>query len=324
MNSKGTNQPTATGTMVLAFFLMALPLLAQPAVVSKPAPKPQPPIRWEAGKLFYTSDDQGNRVPDFSYCGYEQSELPIPTVKAVLTVPHRKGDNTTRLQAAIDYVSTLVPDADGFRGTIQLEAGTYEVSGSLVLHTDGVVLRGAGFQEGGTTVLGTGQDRATLIRICGKGDRQASEAIEVADEYVPVNSRQLTVKGGAFKVGDRVLIRRQDSEAWINRLGTAHFGGGNTTLGWKPGNQMLTWERVISAVNGQTLTLDVPLTDALDGQFGPTTVSKLIWPGRISRCGWKTFTWHQPSIRTTPRMKTTAGTPSLWKTVNTAGCAASK
>jgi len=37
------------------------------------AAKPQPPIRLEAGRLVYTPDEQGNRVPDFSYCGYEQS-----------------------------------------------------------------------------------------------------------------------------------------------------------------------------------------------------------------------------------------------------------
>jgi len=268
---------------LLCMTVMLLSTLS--SLSAQKAAKPQPPIRLEAGRLVYTPDEQGNRVPDFSYCGYEQSELPIPTVEAVLVVPHRKGDNTARLQAAIDHVSTLIPDADGFRGAIQLEAGTYEVSGSLTLHTDGVVLRGAGLQEGGTTLLGTGQDRATLITIGGKNDKQEAEAVEIADSYVPVNSLQLTVKSGSFKVGDRIIIRRLDSEAWITRLGTAHFGGGNTTLGWKPGNQILCWERTLTAVAGNKLTLDAPLTNALDPQYGITTVSKLTWPGRISRCG---------------------------------------
>lgn len=254
------------------------------ATAQKP-PQPQPPVRWEGGRLIYALDEAGNRVPDFSYCGYEQSELPLPVVKAVVTVPHQKGDNTARIQAAIDYVSTLTPDADGFRGAVQLSPGTFEVAGSLVLHTDGVVLRGAGCFDGGTTLLGTGLDRATLIQLRGKDDRQRSDTVEVADAYVPVNSRSVTVTSGTFKVGDRILIERPDGEAWIKRLGTDHFGGGNTTLGWKPGNQILRWERTVTAVNGRQLTFDAPLTDALDTQYSTATVSKLTWPGRIRHCG---------------------------------------
>ena len=39
------------------------------------------------GHLKYIKDEQGNRIPDFSYCGYEASEKAIPQVAAKVVVP---------------------------------------------------------------------------------------------------------------------------------------------------------------------------------------------------------------------------------------------
>ena len=49
------------------------------AIAQKP-PKPIPPIEHKQGKFSYTKDSLGNRVPDFSYCGYKASEQTIPNV----------------------------------------------------------------------------------------------------------------------------------------------------------------------------------------------------------------------------------------------------
>src|SRR5690348_15855738 len=66
----------------LALFIPALFIYAQ-----KPAAKPQPPISWSQGKLQYAPDSLGNRVPDFSYCGYKAGEESIPIISRGVLVP---------------------------------------------------------------------------------------------------------------------------------------------------------------------------------------------------------------------------------------------
>src|SRR5690606_28652249 len=107
-------------------------------------------------------DALGNVIPDFSYAGYKGGDSEIPFIAAKVSVSHIKEDATNLIQYAIDYVSKLPKDTNGFRGAIQLSKGTYNVSGTLKLHTSGVVLRGAGLQDDGTVILGTGKSRNTL------------------------------------------------------------------------------------------------------------------------------------------------------------------
>lgn len=74
-------------------------------------------------QLTYLNDEQGNRILDFSTCGYQASEQDIPSVRNVIFVPWKAGDNTVRIQRAIDYVASLSPDASGFRGAVLLDQG---------------------------------------------------------------------------------------------------------------------------------------------------------------------------------------------------------
>src|SRR5690606_18349112 len=153
--------------------------------------------------------------------------------------------------AALDYVSSLPPDSEGIRGAVLLEKGTYEISGSLLINTSGVILRGSGMGKDGTILYGAGKDRETLIRIAGKNDRKTEPAVKITDTYVPVNAMQLQVAApDQFKAGDKILIHRPSVKKWIDTLQTAHFGGGITYLGWKPGERDIYWDRTITAVKG--------------------------------------------------------------------------
>ena len=58
-------------------------------------------------QITYPNDDRGNRILDFSTCGYKSSEQDIPSVRNVVFVPWKAGDNTARIQRAIDYVASL-------------------------------------------------------------------------------------------------------------------------------------------------------------------------------------------------------------------------
>jgi hypothetical protein len=248
--------------------------------------KPQPPLAFVKGKLVYAADSAGNRVPDFSYCGYQGGDKAIPNVPIRIVVPVKPGDATFRIQSALDYVAALPAGNDGIRGAVLLQPGVYEVAGQLVIRSSGVVLRGSGYKENGTVIKGNGKDRQTLIVMAGKNDRQTGAAVTITDRYVPVNATSFNVATpNAFKTGDKIIIHRPSTDNWINELHTDHFGGGITALSWKPGQRDIYWERTITGINNNNLQLDAPLTTALDQQYGGGTVATCNWPGRIRECG---------------------------------------
>src|ERR1039457_1420754 len=69
-------------------------------------------------KLVYDADEHGNRVPDFSTCGYAGGDKPIPEAAVRVVVSSIVGDETARIQKAIDYVAALPPDSNGVRGAV--------------------------------------------------------------------------------------------------------------------------------------------------------------------------------------------------------------
>ena len=252
----------------------------------KNAPKPQPPVSFKDGKLAYVPDSLGNRAPDFSYAGYMGGEIPIPSITAVITIPVTDGDATSVIQDALDYVGSLKPDANGFRGAVLLQPGEYKVSGSLLIRNSGVVLRGSGVGDNGTKLIADGKDRRTLIRVSGINNCILKSPITVADNYVPVNSISATLQAGhGLKAGDKVFIHRPSTKEWIDALGTGHFGGGITALGWKPGEHDIYWDRTITSVDGNKITFDAPITTALDKKYGGGNVIPYSWDGRINNIG---------------------------------------
>ncbi|MCC6762909.1 MAG: pectate lyase [Chitinophagaceae bacterium] len=262
-----------------------LMLVVQASFAQKQA-KPVPPLYVEKGQLQYKPDTLGNRIPDFSYCGYKASVQAIPVVPAKVYVPLSTKDATDNIQLAIDYVSGMPKDAQGFRGAVQLLPGEYKVSGSLRIDSSGVVLRGSGAFAKGTRITGTGTSRETLLRLLGEGKPTVLHTQAITDKYVPVNSNVVTVADVAvYQVGHHVRIHRPSTAAWIQALGTDHFGGGITALGWKPGERDLFFDRTITAIRGHQLELDAPITTALDVQYGSAFVQLIQWPGRITQSG---------------------------------------
>ncbi len=249
--------------------------------------EPEPPISvGQDGYLQYTSDEQGNRIPDFSYCGYMAGEKPIPEVPVRVVVPLTEEDATFRIQAALNYVASLPLDSQGIRGAVLLEKGLYKVKGQLQINASGIVLRGSGMDEEGTVLLADGLDRRTLISIAGKDDRQTGPAIAIQEAYVPVNAKKFRVAhANALKPGDQVFVHRPSTQDWIHALDMEEFGGETEWLGWKPGERDLYWDRKIIAVDGNTLTLDAPLTSALDTAYGGGNITPYQWPGRIAQLG---------------------------------------
>ena len=267
--------------VVVITALSSFPIQAAPK-------KPAPIISANRdGHLIYDADELGNRVPDFSSCGYAGGDREMPIAPVRIVVSPVNGDETERIQRAIDYVGSLPADTNGLRGAVLLLKGRHEVSGSLLITNSGVVLRGQGAGENGTILVASGLDRRTLIRIFGVNDRVShkSESWEITEGYVPVGATKLHLKSvGELKVGDSIRVVRPSTQAWIDLLGANDFGGGEGG-GWKPGQYDIVWNRKIKSIETNAVTIDAPITTALDAQFGGGWVETYSWPGRIHDVG---------------------------------------
>ncbi|MDR1610458.1 MAG: DUF6298 domain-containing protein, partial [Candidatus Symbiothrix sp.] len=230
-------------------------------------------------------DSLGNQIPDFSYCGYQAGNVPIPGVPVKIVVPVVKGDATPYIQEAIDRLAKLPLDKNGFRGAVLLHPGDYSVNGNIQINASGIVLRGSGANA--TRLIAAGKDRRTLICIEGKNDRKTGrDTFAVADNYVPAGAMELQITGKhPLKAGDKILIIRPSTKEWIETLGTAHFGGGITALGWKPGEHDLFFDRTVTSVKAGCITFDAPLTTALDKKFGGGYLLSYQWENRIKNAG---------------------------------------
>ncbi|MFM2291628.1 MAG: hypothetical protein RIS29_1441 [Bacteroidota bacterium] len=240
-------------------------------------------------KLTYIKDAKGNRILDFSYCGYRSSEKDIPAVPNSIFVPATLDDASDLIQRAIDYVSALKPDKNGFRGAVLLDKGTYHVSKSLWIKSSGVVLRGSDKHQ--TILFRQGVDRSAVLHIEGINNKTLGDSLKVTNSYVPVNEKTFEIASTKnLKVGDRISITRPSTDEWIKSVGCDIYGGGISALGWKKSDIDVSWDRTIVAVNGNKITIDAPLTAALDAQFGGAFIRKYQWSGRISESGVENLT----------------------------------
>jgi hypothetical protein len=203
-------------------------------------------------------------LPDFSTAGYAAQARPIPNAPVRVVVAPTPSDSTARIQRAIDYVATLPTDTNGLRGAVLLLKGRHEVFGGLQITNSGVVLRGQGIGEDGTTLVASGLDRRTLIRIAGRNDQKLGLQLQILDDHVPVGATSFHVRDASTtRPLSPIRLIRPSTTNWIAQLRANEFGGGEGG-GWKPGSRDIIWERLITAIEGNRITIDAPLTTALD------------------------------------------------------------
>ena len=254
------------------------------------------------GTLGYTADARGNRIPDFSNAGYHGGGVTIPVLSTAAVVEPGPGDAGSRIQDAIDKVSRIQPNPQGYRGAVVIRKGRYPIAGSLHIRVGGIVLRGEGNGDDGTVLVATGTKQRSLIIIggTGKASKNEDEADEPArprskvaplpilDPYVPVGAHQFHVaKASSLKVGQEIVIHRPSTAEWIHTIGMDQIPphAGRTIVQWKPGSKDLYFSRVVTAVTDTTVTVDAPLTCALDQAFGGGTVITDPPPAPISEVG---------------------------------------
>lgn len=96
-------------------------------------------------------------------------ERQIPDAPVRVYVGWRGGDQSRRIQQAIDAVARMKPDkASGLRGAVLLAPGTYRLSQPLRIAASGVVLRGSGRRA---TAAAQGGCRPRVCGLCGGAAR---------------------------------------------------------------------------------------------------------------------------------------------------------
>lgn len=230
--------------------------------------------------------DRSNGLVDFSYAGYAANERAIPDATVRVVVPNTDGDDGVRIQAALDYVGSLAPDAEGLRGVVLLKPGDYEVSGQLVIKVSGVVLRGSGPGENGTRLIATGRQRRSLIRLLGQDNKTFGTSSRVQG-HVRKGSLTLELADAShLKPGDWIMVTRPSTEDWIVAIGMSKFWVAEKAPRiWKAGELDITWDRTVQAVEKNKVTLDAPLSMNLDPDWGGGNVTCYTWPGRITQVG---------------------------------------
>lgn len=193
-----------------------------------------------SGKLEYSNDAKGNRLPDFSQVGYHSGEKAIPRIPVRKTLEPGHGDDTQRIQDALDELGKLPLDKTGFRGALLLKRGIYHVDGSLRISHSGTVLRGEGNGPDGTVIVATGYDdldyQRTLITVgtrsgatevhaqhgyrTGEMTILADSKQEIVDAFVPIGSHSFEVESTAgYGPGDRIVVHRPSTADWIHFIG---------------------------------------------------------------------------------------------------------
>lgn len=240
----------------------------------------------EQGTLEYTLGERGDRVPDFSSAGYEGGGVAFPNVQAKVVVSPVEGDNTERIQSALDYVASLERDERGLRGAVELAPGRFEIWGQLRLRASGVVLRGLGQGDERATLVATGVDRRDLIRVGGAPNERFSEmGSVVVDEYVPVGATSLTLAPGhGLAVGDVVRIERMGNQKWIETVGMDKAPA-RLPYQWRPDTILLRWDRRVLAVDGDRVRLDGPLASSLQPEHGQALVRKRLETRALQQVG---------------------------------------
>jgi hypothetical protein len=239
-----------------------------------------------SGKLAYkTLGPEGDRIMDFSHAGYRGGGVALPVVPVVEMVGPSGGDDGAAIQAALDAAAKR-PLAEGVRGAVLLKPGTFNLGTTLQLNASGVVLRGSGSGAGGTEIKLTGAPH-DFIAVRGAGSWSVGPETTFTDAYVPAGATSFTVAdASAFKPGDAILIRRPVTAAWVSFMGMDQLVRNGAPQTWLTTTTRLPADRVVTAVAGNKVTIDVPLSDSYDAKYVPgTTVGKYTYAGRISEVG---------------------------------------
>ena len=128
-----------------------------------------------SGNLLYQLDERGQRIADFSNCGYRGGTSALPNILTTVAqnrwvyVSPGAGDDTALIQAAINSISAMTPDANGWRGVVYLNAGEYQISsqGAGTLKEVQLLTGGTGYTTAPTVTFSGGSGATATATVSG-------------------------------------------------------------------------------------------------------------------------------------------------------------
>jgi hypothetical protein len=174
------------------------------------------------------------------------------------------------------------------RGAVLLMPGHYQLGSTLTIARSGVVLRGSGNGDGaGATIIQLTGTPHRFLDIGGTGSASTTGAgAAITDDYVPAGATTIHVDDASgFAVGDPVLVDRPVTAAWVHFMNMDTLTRNGEAQTWISTNTHIRSDRVIAAIAGNTVTLDVPLSDSLDAQYTSAKLFKYKFAGRIAQVG---------------------------------------
>jgi hypothetical protein len=239
-------------------------------------------VYYRNNKLQYAADSEQNVIPDFSYAGYKRGEAAIPFIPVIKTIYPVSGDNTQNIQSALDEVGALSGGTDGFIGALYLAPGVYNVWGSIYVKYSGIVLRGAGNGEDSTVntiIYGRGDSTHQRNLIIAGGDKSSlwkdsvsGTKTNITTQFVPTGSRIFEVASASkYAVGDNIIIYHPCTDAWLQAV---NYGGTHDTILWQVGEEPIVYNRRITAINGNQITIDAPVFNPLNKSLSQAYIYK--------------------------------------------------
>ncbi|KAF7556972.1 hypothetical protein G7Z17_g1045 [Cylindrodendrum hubeiense] len=182
-------------------------------------------VNWQSIKT-----SRGDKLPDFSFCGYHGSDKSLPSESStpLVRVSASSGDQTSDIQEALDKVEA----AGG--GVVELGAGTFKVSVGLTL-ASGTILRGSGIESTQLTVSKLKVD--VPLFTLGNGTSQSvkpSLISRITDTYVGIGATTVKVENATgFEAGQTVFVSRAATAEWVRANGMPiWYGTGRNKLGF--------------------------------------------------------------------------------------------
>ena len=172
-------------------------------------------------------------------------------------------------------------DEKGFRGAVLLKRGTYRVGGTLNIEQERrcAARRRRWRGRNGHDCIGAQKVYRHFISGSGTPKEFEDTKQEILADYVPVGTRTFKVQG-RFRVSKwatKCMVCREANQEWIDAIGMKDV---NT---WKPFT--MKFQRVVQAVTKDTVTVDAPLVNPIDKQWGGGYLVRYEFPGRVENIG---------------------------------------
>lgn len=211
----------------ITFSLIALFWLATQPAQGEGLPVGKNEVDWAS-----VASSRGDRFPDFSYCGYHNSEISLPTINnrdITLALPRRPWDNMT--PAIQEAINTLAQDGGG---VVKLPSGRLSITAGIQLHSN-VVVTGSG--GSGTTLVLKKQPSKPVFTLGRLNIAKAEFGFrsKITNTYVPIGSSTVTViNGTGFAVGQPVYVSRATTESWVRYNGMSDLVRDGVPQTWIP------------------------------------------------------------------------------------------